>query len=118
MGDVVSHAIAYIEKATDQLSAAFAAQDWEQIQTLDEKLRLDFVAYTQQLQACNSERLRDSLATLIALYRQVIAGCEAHRSNIREQMLGVNKGLRGSRAYASVDGFQQRDLRSQPWRRR
>lgn len=117
MGDVVSHAIAYIDKAAAQLGHAFASQDWEQIQILDEKLRLDFVAYTQQLHSCNSEQLRRSLETLITLYRQVIAGCEQHRSEIREQMLGVNKGVRGSRAYASVDSFQTRDLQSQPWRR-
>jgi len=117
MGDVVSHAIAYIDKATDQLSQAFVAQDWETIQRLDEKLRLDFVTYTQQLHGCNSQQLRSSLETLITLYRQVITGCEEHRSHIRDQMLGVNKGLRGSRAYTNVDSLEMRDMRSQPWRR-
>jgi len=117
MGDVVNHAIVYVEKATEQLSQAFVAQDWERIQTLDEKLRLDFVTYTQQLPGCTNEQLRSKLETLINLYREVIAGCEAHRSQIHEQMLDVNKGLRGSRAYTSVDGFQMQDLRSQPWQR-
>ena len=117
MGDVVSHAIAYIDKATMQLGEAFNARDWEKIQLLDERLRLDFVTYTQQLQSCNSERLRHSLEKLITLYREVIAGCERHRSEIRDQMLSVSNGVRGSRAYASVDRFQSHDLRSQPWRR-
>jgi flagellar protein FliT len=118
MGDVINHAIAYIEKATEQLSQAFVAQDWERIQVLDERLRLDFVTYTQQLHGSNNQQLRGKLETLITLYREVITGCEAHRSQIREQMLGVNKGQRGTRAYASVDGFQARDLLSQPWQRR
>jgi flagellar protein FliT len=118
MGDVINHAIAYVEKATEQLLQAFVAQDWEKIQGLDEKLRLDFVVYTRQLHGCNSEQLRGSLETLITLYRQVIAGCEEHRSQIREQMLDINKGQRGSRAYASVDGLQTRDMLSQPWQRR
>jgi hypothetical protein len=117
MGDVVSHAIAYIEKATEQLSQAFAAQDWESIQVLDENLRLDFVTYTRQLPDCSNEKLRGKLEILITLYREVIAGCEAHRNQIREQMLDINKGLRGSHAYASVDGFQMQDLRNQPWQR-
>jgi hypothetical protein len=117
MGDVVSHAIAYIEKATDQLAQAFAAQDWEQIRVLDERLRLDFVTYTQELHGCSNEQLRDSLGALITLYREVITGCEQHREQIREQMLEVSKGVRGSRAYASVDGFQAREQLSQPWQR-
>jgi hypothetical protein len=118
MGDVVNHAIAYIQKATEQLSQAFAGQDWERIQALDEKLRLDFVTYTQQLHGCNNEQLRSALEVLITLYRQVITGCEEHRSQIRQQMLGVSNGVRGSRAYASVDAFQMRDQLGQPWQRR
>lgn len=118
MGDVVDHAIAYIDKAIAQLSQAYVAQDWDAIQQLDEKLRVGFIDYTQQLRSTTNQHLLQRLEELIALYREVITGCEQHRSQIREQMLAVSKSQRGSRAYSSVSSIEARDLRSQPWKRR
>lgn len=118
MGDVVDHAIAYIDKTIGQLTQAYAARDWDAIQALDEKLRVGFFDYTQQLHGTRNETLLARLEQLIVLYREVIAGCEAHRSQLREQMLGINNSRRGSHAYASVSEFALRDSRSQPWLRR
>ena len=118
MGDVVDHAIAYIDKTISQLTQAYADRDWDAIQALDEKLRVGFFDYTQQLQSSRNEALLARLEHLISLYREVIVSCELHRSQLREQMLGLNNSRRGSRAYASVSDFATRDLRNQPWLRR
>ena len=118
MGDVVDHAIAYIDKAISQLTQAYAERDWDTIQVLDEKLRVGFFDYTQQLHDSRNETLLARLELLIGLYREVIAGCEQHRSQLRDQMLGLNNSRRGSHAYASVSNFATSDLRNQPWLRR
>ncbi len=117
MGDVVDHAIAYIDRAIGQLSQAYDQRDWESIQALDEKLRVGFIEVTSRLDSSRNERLLQRLEQLIVLYREVIAGCEAHRSDLREQMLGLHQGQRGSRAYTNVSNFALSDIRNQPWRR-
>jgi len=118
MGEVVDHAIAYIDKTISQLAQAYAERDWDAIQAIDEKLRVGFFDYAQQLQNTRNEALLARLEHLIGLYREVITSCEQHRSELREQMLGLNNSRRGSRAYASVSDFAIRDLRNQPWLRR
>ena len=118
MGDVVDHAIAYLDKATMQLSEAYFNGDWERVRQLDEDLRMGFVDLTPRLKNNTAPQLLQRLEQLIALYRQVIAGCEDHRREIRDQMLEVSKSQRMCRTYTSVSNFALSDLRSQPWQRR
>lgn len=87
-----------LKNAGTAMRHALVIQDWAAIGELDLQCRQ--AVEEAMVEASNDEgMLRERLEELLALYKDLVAACEAEHQRIAGELLGLNQAQQGAKVY-------------------
>lgn len=97
----MSSSVQRLEETSSALRDALAKQNWMAIGELDLQCRLAVDA--AMIDSGNEVQLRSSLENLLALYRDLVATCQAEQQRLAGELLQVNQSRQAAKVYQLAD---------------
>lgn len=94
----MSAAVQRLEETGNALRSAMAQQDWTAISALDLQCRQVVEAALAEPEA-DEVALRQHLQTLMNLYRELVATCQAEKQRVANELIQLNQSQQGANVY-------------------
>ncbi|MGQ7958657.1 flagellar protein FliT [Pseudomonas sp. SP16.1] len=89
--------VQHLQETGMALRDALDKQDWAAIGELDLQCRMAVEA--AMVEGGDEEQLRSSMENLLALYRQLVAVCQAEQQRLAGELLQLNQSRQGAKVY-------------------
>ncbi|MFV3092743.1 flagellar protein FliT [Pseudomonas sp. GW6] len=93
----MSSSVQRLQETSSALRQALATQDWTAIGELDLQCRLAVDA--AMIDSSNEEQLRSSLENLLALYRELVSGCQSEHQRLACELVHINQSRQAAKVY-------------------
>ena len=94
----MSPSVQFIEATNEALRQALARRDWTVIAELDQKCRL--AVEEAMVEPREDEALlREHMEDLLALYRELVAVCQAEQQRLARELVQLNQSQQGAKVY-------------------
>ncbi|QFT22937.1 hypothetical protein FIV02_15285 [Pseudomonas sp. THAF187a] len=93
----MSSSVQRLEATGSAMRDALAKQDWAAIGELDLQCRMAVDA--AMIDSRDEEELRVSMENLLALYRELVAVCQAEQRRLAGELVQLNQSHQGAKVY-------------------
>lgn len=93
----MSSSVQRLEATGSAMRDALAKQDWAAIGELDLQCRMAVDA--AMIDSRDEEELRVSMENLLALYRELVAVCQAEQRRLAGKLVQLNQSHQGAKVY-------------------